>query len=213
MAGDWIKFEHATVDKPEVLEMAELLGTSSDDVVGKLLRVWIWFDKQSSDGNAGGVTENALMRFIDRLVGSQGFAGSMKKVGWLTDSGIPNFTLHNGESSKKRALTNDRVKRSRNAVNVTEALPEKRREEKKETTTAALPEWVPKDAWDAFVEMRQRIRAPLTERGKALAVAELAKLRADGHEPRARIDEAVLKGWKSFYPPKDGKPSGLPRYT
>src|SRR6185369_1736489 len=130
MAGEWIKFEKATIDKPEVLQMADALGTSEDDVVGKLLRVWCWFDSQSRDGNAGSVTGNALKRFIDRLVSSQGFASCMQQVGWLTDSGIPNFDRHNGESAKKRALTNKRVSKLRNADVTLEALPEKRREEK-----------------------------------------------------------------------------------
>ncbi len=134
MAGDWIKVEHATIDKPEVLQMADLLHISADDVLGKLVRVWTWFDVQSLDGNAGSVTGVTLMKFIDRLVTSQGFAATMLKVGWLTDTGIPNFDNHNGESAKKRALNNKRQKRFRNADGVTNALPEKRREEKKETT-------------------------------------------------------------------------------
>jgi len=144
LAGEWIKFEKATIDKPEVLEMADILEISEDAVIGKLLRVWCWFDSQSRDGNAGSVTGNALKRFIDRLVASQGFASCMQKVGWLTDSGIPNFDRHNGESAKKRALTNKRVKRNRNDDSVTKALPEKRREEKKEknirTKKIPLPE-------------------------------------------------------------------------
>lgn len=135
----WIKFDLATIDKPEVLEMADLLETTSDDVIGKLLRVWGWFDQQSRDGNAGSVTGNVLKRFIDRLVGSQGFASCMEKVGWLNDSGLPNFERHNGESTKKRALTADRVHRSRNAksnaASVTKALPDKIREESKEQAT------------------------------------------------------------------------------
>ncbi len=121
------------MDKPEVIEMADLLDTSTDDVIGKLLRVWIWFDQQSKDGNAGSVTGNVLMRFIDKLVASQGFAKSMEKVGWLTEKGLPNFARHNGETAKKRALTRDRVSKARKSIsnaNVTlGALPEKRREE------------------------------------------------------------------------------------
>lgn len=136
MAGDWIKFELATIDKPEVIQMADLLTLESDDVVGKLLRVWGWFDQRSLDGNAGGVTGVTLMKLIDRVVNRQGFAACMKKVGWLSDDGLPNFERHNGETAKKRALTQKRVKRFRNAQvtqDVTQtASPEKRREEKKE---------------------------------------------------------------------------------
>jgi hypothetical protein len=52
MAGDWIKFDTSTPDKPEVFEMAAELGIDPDAVVGKLLRVWKWFDQQTTDGNA-----------------------------------------------------------------------------------------------------------------------------------------------------------------
>ena len=130
MAGDWIKFELSTLDKPEVLQMADLLTLTKFDVVARLLKVWGWFDQNSVDGNAGGVTGVTLMKFIDDHVGRQGFAACMKKVGWLTDTGIPNFEDHNGESAKKRALTLKRQKRFRNAHVTPTALPEKRREEK-----------------------------------------------------------------------------------
>ncbi len=129
MAGDWIKFEHATIDKPEVLKMAETLALHPDEVVGKLLRVWTWFDKQSTNGDAGGVTNVTLMKFIDRHVDRPGFAACMKLVGWLTDEGIPNFSRHNGESSKNRALTNKRMKKMRDATVTQTPSPEKRREE------------------------------------------------------------------------------------
>jgi hypothetical protein len=130
LAGDWIKFELATIDKPEVLQMADLLEVSADDVVGKLLRVWGWFDQRSINGDAGGVTGVTLMKFIDRHVGRQGFAACMKKVGWLTDDGLPNFDRHNGETAKNRALTKKRMKRMRNADVTQTPSPEKRREEK-----------------------------------------------------------------------------------
>lgn len=74
----------------------------------------------------------------------------------------------------------------------------------------ALPDWVPPDAWNAFVEMRKRIKSPLTDHAKDLAVSKLAELRKDGHDPRRVIDLSVLNGWKSFYPPKDSKPAADP---
>jgi len=39
MAGDWIKLEHTTPDKPEVFAMADTLGIDPDAVTGKLCRV------------------------------------------------------------------------------------------------------------------------------------------------------------------------------
>ena len=57
MAGDWIKIEHATPDKPEVHKMAEILNTDPNAILGALVRLWIWADQQSIDGNALSVTE------------------------------------------------------------------------------------------------------------------------------------------------------------
>ena len=143
MAGDWIKIETVTPDKPEVFTMADVLGIDPDAVVGKLIRVWIWADQQTRDGNAPSVT----LSLLNRISGVSGFADAMVAVGWLrkTDAGIEfyNFDRHNGETAKTRAMTAKRVqkhradkteemKRKRNGESVTEALPEKRREEKKE---------------------------------------------------------------------------------
>ncbi len=141
MAGDWIKFEKSTLDKPEVFEIASILEIDADAVVGKLLRVWNWFDDQSVDGNAP-VTVRAL---LDRYSGVSKFTSAMESVGWLIVEGesmsLPNFDRHNGQSAKKRCDTNRRVAKSRSKnkqcnENVTpkalpKALPEKRIEEKK----------------------------------------------------------------------------------
>jgi hypothetical protein len=150
MAGDWIKVEHTTPDKPEVFTLAELLQIDPDAVTGKLLRLWIWADQQTIDGNARSVT----FALLDRIAGQRGFADALAKVGWLqvVDGGVvfSNFERHNGDTAKKRAQGSRRVAKHRtcnaesvtesqdcNAASVTKALPEKRREEIKDTHAGA----------------------------------------------------------------------------
>jgi hypothetical protein len=140
MAGDWIKFQVDTPDKPEVLAMANRLGIDSDAVVGKLIRVWSWFDKHTTNGNAQSVT----FSLVDRLTNVTGFAEQMQFVGWLEQDGsvlkMTNFDYHTGNSAKSRALGKDRQKKSResnansNDESVTETSLEKRREEKNIST-------------------------------------------------------------------------------
>ena len=133
MAGDWIKIELVTPDKPEVHQMAEMLKIPVEQVLGGLIRIWIWADQQSQTGNALSVTEKTL----DRFSCVTGMSKAMRDVGWITGKDgaitLPNFDRHNGKTAKNRALTNSRVKRKRNADSVTnvthEALPEKRRKE------------------------------------------------------------------------------------
>ncbi len=132
MAGDWIKLQCTTPDKPEVFRIADLLNIDPDAVVGKLLRVWIWADQQTSDGNAVSVTHSLL----DHVTGVSGFASAMLSVGWLIESengfSFTNFDRHNGQTAKSRALTYKRVTKSRNADSVTKTLPEKRRDRDRE---------------------------------------------------------------------------------
>jgi len=151
MAGDWIKVQTCTPDKPEVHLIAERLGIDPDAVTGKLIRIWCWADQQTIDGNARSVTKTLL----DRIAGVTGFAEMLIEVGWLmpTDVGFafPNFDRHNGNSAKTRASVAKRVEKHRktpvasgiqcNALTVTSALPEERREEKSNSIEGRAPEY------------------------------------------------------------------------
>ncbi|MBB6286119.1 MULTISPECIES: DnaT-like ssDNA-binding domain-containing protein [unclassified Pseudomonas] len=137
MAGDWIKFELTTLDKPEVCQIADLADIDPDAVVGKLMRVWGWFDQQTENGNAPSVSK----KLLDRLVGVTGFCEYMKSVDWMIEAegviSLPHFDRHNGKTAKNRLLTAKRVANHKagnakgNAANVSSALPkeEKRRED------------------------------------------------------------------------------------
>ena len=143
MAGDWLKIEVCTPDKPEVIGIADLIGIAPSHAFGSLFLVWRWFDQHTTEGNASYVTKVT----IDRLSGNAGFADAMVKVGWLTikDDGtvaLPHFDNHNGETAKQRGLTAKRVAKSKAKSNgtgnaptvtngVTSPLPreEKRRED------------------------------------------------------------------------------------
>ena len=132
MSGDWIKIEHVTPGKPEIDHMAESLNLQADHVLGALIRLWIWADQQTLDGNANTVT----VKSINRQVGIKNFAETLEKVGWLRihKRGVTftNFDRHNGNTSKRRALTARRgathKQRKGNAANVKRALA---REEKR----------------------------------------------------------------------------------
>lgn len=138
MAGDWIKFELTTLDKPEVCQIADLADIDPDAVVGKLMRVWGWFDQQTQDGNAPSVSK----KLLDRLVGVTGFCEHMKSVAWMVEAdgviSLPHFDRHNGKTAKNRLLTAKRVANHKagnaksNAANVSGALPKEDVEKNKD---------------------------------------------------------------------------------
>lgn len=139
MASNWIKVEVITPDKPEIFRLAEILNIDPDAVLGKAIRFWVWADQQTIDGNADNITDNKKCNAtsvtnseqvkrrshavvitksaIDRICFMAGFSDALIQVGWLSEVDgvlvLPNFDRHNGESSKKRALTNKRVSKSR----------------------------------------------------------------------------------------------------
>lgn len=62
-----------------------------------------------------------------------------------------------------------------------------------------LPDWLPEDAWKAFVDMRKKIKAPLTNAAVKLAFGELEKLMAKGHRPRAVLDQSTMNSWRGLF--------------
>ncbi len=71
---------------------------------------------------------------------------------------------------------------------------------RKKRPNLELPEWVPRESWEGFVEMRDRVGAPLTARAMKLIINELAKIRAQGHDPAEVLDQSVMKSWKGVFP-------------
>lgn len=66
-----------------------------------------------------------------------------------------------------------------------------------------IPDWVPSDAWAGFVEMRQKIRKPLTSRAAQLIVKKLASLRDQGDDPGEVLDQSTERGWQGVFPVKN----------
>lgn len=211
MAGDWIKVENVTPDKPEINAMADDLGLHPDHILGALIRLWVRADEQTLDGNARSVTRS----WIDRCAGIEKFSISLEKAGWLivTERGLrfPHFNRHNGKSAKKRALTAKRVagmrKRKCNAPNVTHALAREQRPEKSKTDIP-LPPCLQTDAfraawldWGRHLSERRKPLKPTT------ATRQLAFLEKLGHDGAIRsIEVSVRNGWVGLFEPKgDGQ--------
>jgi hypothetical protein len=141
MAGEWLKFDSSLPEKPETMAITAAMGWEDTDLaVGKLMRLFRWFDQHTTDGNARGVTPALL----DRVIGATGFCAAVANAGWLVviEGGLAlrSFDKHNGATAKSRAATAKRVAQHRenigsnvacNAATVTPALAreEKRREE------------------------------------------------------------------------------------
>lgn len=63
----------------------------------------------------------------------------------------------------------------------------------------SLPEWISRESWDGYEEMRRKIRKPMTDRARSLALTELAKLRDNGSDPTAVLNQSTLNSWQGLF--------------
>lgn len=231
MAGDWIKIESVTPDKPEIYIMANSLGIDPDAVMGKMLRIWIWADQQSRDGNALSVTLLA----IDRIGCCDGLADAMIDAGWLSCEGdtitFPNFGRHNGQTAKQRGLTYNRQAkhRAKNNDNITQPalshrdkivtrdrdrdrditpIKKKSKKEKIDLKKITLPPPLAADPafvgiWPDWIDHRLSTKAKITESAAKAQLKKLATVPVS--EAVARIERSIMNGYQGLFFPNDGE--------
>lgn len=157
MSG-WIKLEKDRRDDPRVLRMARQLRDASVTherfmpaihvtlVLGSLDQLWCYADTHIRDDD----TLDLGAHEIDELVGLRGFCdllpGDWLEIIDADHVKLPGFHTHNGTESKRRALTQKRMARHRNApaspmrndmqrTSVTRASPDQTRPDQEETKT------------------------------------------------------------------------------
>ena len=163
MAGDWIKVELATPDKPEIIAIAEALDIDQDAIFGKCMRLWIWADQNVSGFCPAFVPS---LSFVDRYTNAIGLGKALVDVGWLKAKDgrfvITNYDRHNGKPAKDRALDASRKSLVRNR---TKTGPEKRREE-----VLGVPNTCFAEFWKTYPQRNGR------KVGKKAAAAQFGKL-------------------------------------
>lgn len=68
-----------------------------------------------------------------------------------------------------------------------------------------VPDWIPKEHWDAYEEMRNKIRKPMTDAARRMAVMKLGNLNEQGHPPNQVLRQSVFNGWQGLFPIKEVK--------
>lgn len=198
--------------------------------VGSLLAVWASVnDAATEDGFLKGIAlsdidDMAGVPGFGVAMGAVGWAEEAEEGTFF-----PNFDEHNsvakqrvgeGKTAKTgaermreyrqrqretRDVTSD-VTRDVTVTRNGDGREEKNREEKKErksvTPSVTLPDFVPADAWSGFVEMRKKIKKPMTDRAVELMFAKLGRFAAAGHDVRDCLERSTLNNWQDVFEPK-----------
>lgn len=77
------------------------------------------------------------------------------------------------------------------------------------TNPDSYPEWIPQEAFEAFIEMRKKMRKPMTAYAVKLAIKTLDRLRQEGHDPQAVLDQSIMNSWQGLFPIKNAPIYGV----
>lgn len=65
-----------------------------------------------------------------------------------------------------------------------------------------VPEWMPAEQWNAYHDMRDRMRKRPTAHAVSLMIGKLQDWRAKGHDPGEILDNSTLNNWTGIFEPK-----------
>lgn len=71
-----------------------------------------------------------------------------------------------------------------------------------------LPEWINAQAWASFVEMRVKIKKPMTNNAMGLAVKALEKLESQGHRAEDVLNQSTFNSWQGLFAIKQDYSNG-----
>jgi hypothetical protein len=238
-----MKIEWSLPDKPEVAAIAKHCDIAQDSALGKLIRVFAWYNEVLTLVNKRVVVSKDA---VNKIAANRNFADAMLAVGWLIERGdeleVAKFAVHNGAIAKVRAQTYLRIAKRRTASVYTKSpvlipTPTTTNSTTKDNCTSQeacqhdlytqgeknadgdvythgaytehiAPEWLPMQAWEAFIEMRRRLGKPMTAYAQELAVAKLGRLRAYGHDPQMVLEQSIAGSWTGLYEIKPEKGNG-----
>ena len=72
----------------------------------------------------------------------------------------------------------------------------------------SLPDWIPCETWQAYLDMRKKIRKPLTDHATKLAIGRLKNLRNAGNAPQAVLEQSILNDWTGLFELRRNKSNG-----
>jgi len=124
-----------------------------------------------------------------------------------TDHGFLVITICNYEryqNTKKLTDTHpDQTLTTDCPVTDTNIIKGNKNKEKKEGIQ--IPDWIPSEEWNQYVEMRIHEKKALNGNTTAIAIRKLTKLRMEGNDPRLVLEQSVFNSWIGLFPLKENK--------
>jgi phage replication O-like protein O len=69
-------------------------------------------------------------------------------------------------------------------------------------TNIYIPEWINKETWDAFLEIRKNKKVVPTDKAMELLIKKLDDLRKAGDDPNEVLNQSIMSNWTGVFPLK-----------
>jgi uncharacterized protein YdaU (DUF1376 family) len=107
---------------------------------------------------------------------------------WNNAKAMPTYSERNANASifdaNQEPITNNQIK------------------EKKVIVPLELPDWLNKTDWNDFVEMRKKLKKPMTDRAVKLMLSKLETMKNKGIDTSEVLQKSILANWSDVYEPK-----------
>lgn len=71
-----------------------------------------------------------------------------------------------------------------------------------------LPEWIPKNEWQGYCEMRIRSKKPMTDKAKKMAVTKLEEFLKQGKDLREILNQSIFNNYQGLFEVRNANSSG-----
>lgn len=198
--------------------------------VGILESLWHLTAREAPEGNIGKLSNEDIATWIDWDGDSDALIYALVVSGWIDEDEYYRLMVHDWEEHADDA-TKMAMKRKRGVelkATVSELVPQnptvchktplpeplpvpepiKKVQVPSAVAVIDLPEWIDREVWNAYLEMRKKKRAVPTDRALKGILTQLGIFRNKGHDPNAVLDTSIRSNWTDVYEPKTGAGNG-----
>lgn len=189
----------------ELQEAGYLVANYGRDKQGRMTSEWIIYDKSTINLEQQNQEETA---YGNPVAGDgKPVAGEPDARNWSTVGGEPVTRNWSTIDGKPVPIINTIDKDKSLAVADEAAKPKKQKSSTPELDLEAadIPDWIDREALDAYIAMRKRIKKPMDQSQLKFTLARLKKFKADGLDANEALSASVANGWQGIFPPRETK--------
>jgi len=160
------------------------------------------------------ITPEKAITIVDKLAQLEAIDAKLWETGVIwSDNLLKNITIV--YKNRKRELPQKPITTSSKEITthgkgITTGGSTHSRVEKSRVENIIIPDFIDKEVWEAFLEMRKKKKDIPTPYGEKLLFGELEKIRLSGDDPNEVLKKSIMNGWKGIFPPdKKGGGNGV----